>query len=852
MGGFYDIDASGKTRAVRNDLAGNLPAMIQFAQSHTVDPSGNEDKNMPRLTSERAALLLVTPDPALGTVESMRVTVSVNGQAKGTLDLLHPNQMYRSDNHTNNTRRDYNYSRRAFSVHLPWDWVVPGLSLSLSDDQGRSGSLAASAIDFAAPAELVVQSIRIGMLTEPNPQNDNYWFLAQPEQAAADYFQTIPAARLTVGYYEPLQLNRVMVASGVIYDVNSPDPALRTSAGEGGVYGGDMREDVGKSTISVGTNLANFGLSSSGMASQNQTQLFQHVLAHHNVGMYTNGRQSHGLSGGNGMLTLYASRGNEFSHEIGHHYGLGHYPGAVNGNNFWAGHHHDSGWGYIAYRKRMRGSLHWNYVKTGGLAGMPVFDDLYSFTTDAMSGGGHSSGLSHYTHYTGYSTRIRIQPSLDRVMPDPASPTGWARWNPNTRRMEPNSPVTGSSSVINMNLPENKYLKPRLQGVPVFTLVGGYDPAAGKAVLYPPMRGNWGMVYDLPAPPATASTRQCWVEVSFANGSRRRIELAGNNLQSNRVNNVQVPLANKLHINLAQADNPRQATVNCQEPGAAVAVLDTVAFPQGLPAMPAPVVVGRHHGYAALRRVELPQLEAALLAVSNEPVIKLPTQAQLLVASWGDDATGLSTTARTTLQRYQQQLSRATRINRWMNRYRSELEAGNQEAIAALSAFIDSLGLRQSPFLPTGMPVRLAGAQHCVKAEMVDGQAQVYIAASNTCTGAVEERWNANVQGLIASAAYPGLCLSSPGGNGGAVTLVNCNSNAPTQVFELGLPSIKRGGSCVELRGGRMNNGRGDLSTYGCNGTAAQQWAGISTSDNLLFSLLSTRNLTLLRELELE
>lgn len=63
------------------------------------------------------------------------------------------------------------------------------------------------------------------------------------------------------------------------------------------------------------------------------------------------------------MTTLYDTKGNEFSHEIGHHYGLGHFPGEKDGNHFWSGHHHDSGWGYIGYRKRMRANLHWSRAK---------------------------------------------------------------------------------------------------------------------------------------------------------------------------------------------------------------------------------------------------------------------------------------------------------------------------------------------------------------------------------------------------------------------------------------------------------------------------------------------------------
>ncbi len=46
------------------------------------------------------------------------------------------------------------------------------------------------------------------------------------------------------------------------------------------------------------------------MASQNQPQLTQTVVAHHSRGKYANGESNHGLSGGNGMLTLYDSVGN--------------------------------------------------------------------------------------------------------------------------------------------------------------------------------------------------------------------------------------------------------------------------------------------------------------------------------------------------------------------------------------------------------------------------------------------------------------------------------------------------------------------------------------------------------------
>ncbi|WP_313399971.1 M66 family metalloprotease [Stenotrophomonas sp.] len=836
--GFYDIDASGATRAVRNDLEGTLPAMIQFAQSHTIDPSGNEAKNMPRLTTERAALLLVTPDPSLKDVDAVKVTVSVDGTAKGTLELLHPNAMYRSDYNNGDGRPDYNYSRRAWSVELPWDWVKPGMSLSVSDSRSRSGSLAADKIDFGAPAELVVHNIRLGMLTDPPAESDAFWLLKNPEQGAADYFQTIPAARFTVAYYEPMKLDKVMVANGTIYDT--------ASSGEGGVYSGDMRENTGKSTVSVGINLANFGATASGMAGQSQPQWFQNVVAHHAVGRYSNGVQSHGLSGGNGMLTLYSTSGNEFSHEIGHHYGLGHYPGQSGDNYFLSGHHHDSGWGYIAYRKRMRGNLHWNRAKTGGLSGMPIYDDTYSFATDAMAGGNYSSALSRYTHYTGYSTRIAIQPRLDKPVPTQSASTGYLGWNADTRKMEPVTGKVPNNSQLFFNSPDGNYLKPRLVGTEVFTVLGGYDPDTGNALLYPAFRGNWGNVFDLPAPVANASNRQCWLEVGFSGGGSKRIAVAGNILQNGSVN--------KLHINLAQADKPQQASLQCQAPGAAVTTLASMSFPQNLAPMKAPVVVGKEAGYSALRAVELPELETLLVAAGGKPLINLGARGNLLYASWGGDATGLSSQARQVRDAYIAQETKATRLNRWMNRYRTDLQASNNTAaVDALKKLLDTLGLRQTPLLPVGQQMLVTGNKHCLKTEDVDGKPSVYIAQASSCTGADNELWMADLRGAIHSVANPTLCLSGSGGNNAAVTLARCDRTLDAQMFDLsGLPRILRNTTCLDLSGGFLTNGRGKLITYNCTGGGNQQWTGLSANDNALLALLSPNNLVVMRGLNIQ
>ncbi|MFY9180502.1 MAG: M66 family metalloprotease [Venatoribacter sp.] len=99
--------------------------------------------------------------------------------------------------------------------------------------------------------------------------------LNSPEAAATDYFHTIPAATFLLGEYDPIQLDKVMIDSGTIYT------APQTSDTTGDVYSGDMRENVGKATFSTGINLANWGITSARLGSQDQPQLTQRAVLHH-------------------------------------------------------------------------------------------------------------------------------------------------------------------------------------------------------------------------------------------------------------------------------------------------------------------------------------------------------------------------------------------------------------------------------------------------------------------------------------------------------------------------------------------------------------------------------------------
>lgn len=822
--GFYDYDKLGLPRILRNDLNGGFAAMLQFAQSHVVNPNQNEKNSMPRLTAEKDALLLVTPLAEMGDLQTLNVEIYRDNQLLRTVKLKEPSRIAASDQSNTDARPPVSYSTRAWTVALKWHEIRAGLHLRVIDPlNNRSGDLTADKIDLAAPGELVLQNIRLGLLTDP-PKSTGHYMLLEPAKAGTDYFQTIPAARMIVAKYDDLKLDRVMVASGVIYDT--------ASATTGDVYSGDMRENTAKSTFGVGINLANWGVTSASMASQEQPQLTQSVVAHYARGKYSNGEATHGLSGGNGMLTLIDSVGNEFSHEIGHHYGLGHYPGAEGTNMFWAAHHADSGWGYIAFRNKMRGNLNWTNTNLGdGTNGVPNFLNKYAYGWDAMSGGATASSISRYTHYTGYSTYLKIQPAFDRYVWDASSPTGYKKWNASTRMMEVAQPKTPNSSNVWYNRADGNYLKPRMFGVPVYTILGGYDPEAQVGLIYPAAKGNWGNVFELPQVNPAAATANCWLNVQFASAAQN-IALAPQRMNGN---------ANKFHINLAQSEAPQQVKLYCKKANQAAVLLSSMSIPVNTPALAPAVDIGKEAEYSALRAIELPQLEQALLENKNKRVVNLSPEARLLFDSYRSFKDQLSSDAQTEMMRYTQQQIKLYRVNRWINVYRSDLTSLNADALTAFRAFVEKLELKGD--LNFASSTSLLNRTNCLKAEkLANGQLNAFISGATGCVGDDSEKWVYDALGKIHNKQYIDQCLTTTAGN--VINLMPCGT-ANSQVWEVDTvaQAIKQSNQCFDLEGGYLSNNRARLIRYRCTNGANQKWSIPVMNHSLLLAGLSAKNL---------
>ena len=317
------------------------------------------------------------------------------------------------------------YANHTWSGVLPPEWIAPGLSLQIQQG-ARTGTL--SDLKIGAPTELLIHTIDIGMLTAPR---DQFHFALDP-QAHREYFQTVPTSRLIVSQYETLSLPEVMLPNGTLLTDHDPS--------KGDWHNGAMRQSIGKELISLGIDNANYGINcTAGEGEGTHPYVVAQLAAHNSVGQYASGIVVHGGSGGGGIVTLDDSLHNEFSHEVGHNYGLGHYVDGFQGSVHRSADQINSTWGWDADKNRFIPNF--SPVRSGKDTCLQEqcqspFDGR-SFGLDAMAGGAPFSSFNRFTLYTPNTAAI-IQRFLEsKAVFDANSPTGFSKWNDAKSKMEP-------------------------------------------------------------------------------------------------------------------------------------------------------------------------------------------------------------------------------------------------------------------------------------------------------------------------------------------------------------------------------------------------------------------------------
>ena len=825
---FFDVNEFKQIRTVPNNLSsGDLAGRVQFAQTHTIDPNNNEERKEPSLIPYRAALLLFTPQMNLSSLE-VKATYKVDELVKSEVYVMMPPiNMPKSDYNNNGTKKDITYSKRSWSVQLPYYTVKPDMQLEFTaetkDGLELTGTLSGEDIEFAAPIEGAFLFIRLGMLTDnlEGIKGRYHDMITDTAHAMQEYFQTVPFAQLSAGIYEDRILKKVILDNGTIYENKS-------SFAGADYYSGDMRESVAKAQVSVGIDLANKGVIDSAL---NQIHEITHDMfyftVHHAIGRYTddNGGAKdviHGLSGGNGIGTLVDSSGNEFSHEVGHGYGMGHYP---NSNESADGsiHGYSTSWGYDAYKNRMRANVAWNsnpdsYTFYNHY--ITPFQDTYGWNKDSMAGGWADSAISRYTHNTARSTR-QIQKNIEGryFLSDSKNNNGeyyYLGWDKSAREYKQ---ATEANFI-------NKRINPTEKGVPVITILGGYDPQSPyNAVLYPYFRANWGNVFASIFKGSLPADAVNYLEITYYGTKPAQYVVLNNSRYSGSI-------INKLHFNIAESDKPKTISLYVNNTLKGTTTIDEQVYNTPLKK---PVIIGKGKGYDDVINEDAAYLETKLAGKTVDNYTLTAKEKELIEILYRFSALNkLSASQKAVAEDYINNKNKTDEVNMYIDDNYTLLENNDISADKGLKNLLESSGLGTVVFKFNQAEIN----GRCMEVyESAESRMSVKAAI---CNDSKNQRWAIDKSGRIHSAIYPGYCLEQ----GKMAVLQLCSENTKQQwkirnsdissgvVYEnIGVP-----GQCIDNSGSEPEK----IIAYSCSEAANQKFKNkISEDNNTYFSLFN-------------
>lgn len=343
------------------------------------------------------------------------------------LEIFNINGTWYQVNEDDQFLSEIDYIGNCWSAIIPSHFIKPNISLKFSHFS-KVGTI--KHIDIGSPNELLLNTIAIGMLT---PYREKFEFQKKTEYHR-QYFQQVPLSRLIVSTYDPIYLTEVMLHDGRLLTDHDPS--------NGGWHTGTMREYVAKAIIASGINHANYGLITTGR-NRGVKMLASQITVHTSIGRYVNGVKVHGGSGGAGLATLDNTIRNEFSHEVGHNYGLSHYPGGFYGSVNAIPSERNSTWGWDSNHNFFIPNFEYatrnkpTYLEKEGEGLYAVPFNEHSLGRDAMAGGGPMYPLhNEFTLHTPYSLK-KIQTFLEsKAFFNANSVTGFSRWNEKSQKVE--------------------------------------------------------------------------------------------------------------------------------------------------------------------------------------------------------------------------------------------------------------------------------------------------------------------------------------------------------------------------------------------------------------------------------
>jgi hypothetical protein len=436
-------------------------------------------------------------------------------------------------------------------------------------------------------------------------------------------------------------------------------------------------------------------------------------------------------------------------------------------------------------------------------------DGSYQYMVDAMSGGGDGGPFSKYTHYTGYSARNIQNHMAGFPIPDLSYPSGYKKWNTATGQYEE---FISSRAV------------PQQVGVPVATILGGYDPTGSAAIIYPVFHGNYGNVFNLEAPNLAAAGDQCWVSVSNDRHEEKLIKIAAARHHSSTIN--------QLHFNLDANFRPTLAVLSCRR-GGVITELTRTRFDGQIPDLPPVAIVGEEAGFNQLKSREFSDIEAWLQA--NTSLDNIPKDITDKIASYDRNELqrALTTESRTKLMPLLA-LQDAAVSTQVLLHHARHTKLDEQQTRQRLLRHLQTNGLLQGDMALQGSEI--SGDGYFFDARQGEDQ-QVLLTKQNTVAEAERSRWIQDQAGRLHLADKPWLCLTP---NGNLLYAKTCQSESPQQRWTYHNnsqnPWVLRNqtsGPCLDFDRSNIR-----LITYSCTGSSNQRWQGITHNMDNWLSIL--------------
>ncbi|MBO7887836.1 peptidase M66 [Burkholderia pseudomallei] len=468
---------------------------MAFAQTHVV-PSGGLSWTLPnasaslRPISRRDALVLV----AIGQADAAQPVLEAwkDGAKLGALALSPPSALPPTES------GGRAYANDRWSAVVPAAWMVPGVSFSVSASNYTSS--VAQAPVFGTDADVQLTILPFYLFGADDTNSPPLSTTQAPDAATQqEIFAKWPTAELKVRTHPAGRFSLATVVVGPRADrTGAAQPAYPVTAL-------DQQKD-GYGVMSAMLTLITNMRTANGDGPLND-QYYAPLIALNSNGQFAN------LGGGLGGVGSGAAVGDHrytgiFIHEQGHAFGLNHagdeyakgaYPyagGSLSG----------SVWGYDPNHREFLDVLvpttASSYAKCASSHQLDAQGRCYK--QDPMQGGaGDQSSGYKFATFSDYNTGRMQAWIASRVLADPASSTGYSKWDSAAQARAPYTPTTDNNGLygVNQNLPVQA-------GVPVHTIVVSFSKAgsAGASYIYPPFSytGNLIATFD----PTSAADRQ--------------------------------------------------------------------------------------------------------------------------------------------------------------------------------------------------------------------------------------------------------------------------------------------------------------------------------------------------------